>query len=406
MLSLVNQDIFKECALSFYSTNIDSVEKSLNTWSIEKERLFFMFGNRLKFSVDMVLPNDFFYSTVFNATQKNGDFRAKIICNLEIRSDDIAKVYSICSTAALTNGIIQKNEEFVSEDGKVLKIPSGMKTMKAIRKIIEFFNGYDMMDDFVQFRDAVSVARTFVGKEVSITFSIDPVDFLIMSENKSGWQTCYSKGGSHHQSPIGWMNSPYAVLAYIEDKSSNSKMTLNDHMLPNMNWREIFLVGEEFIVSGISYPFMSDRLTTECLDILAEALSLNVTESIDLLDDTLIQMFDQSDDFVYNDWKHNHPSDFYARTSGQVIEFVYLDRPTCLLCGKHMDDEYNESSEIYGCCSHCISNNCVDGIIYPDQDIVEVIEKCDGPIRTTMAILESDYICLRPGVYQLKPMLR
>ena len=406
MLSKVNKDIFEECVFSFYSTKIEDVETSLRSWSINKKNLYNLFGNRLKFSVDVVLEDDFFYTDIWKARYKDRFFRFDFACMDGISKDSRWDLMELCSTKTLTKGVVDKSLTVCRENGDALFVQQGTKVMKAIRKIIEFAGDTELMDRFVKFRDAVSAARTCVGKPVSVTFSIDPVDFLIMSENAHGWSTCYSNHGTHHHSPVAWMNSPYAIVAYIEDPCSDSKFILNEHQLPNMCWREMFLVNDDFVISGAQYPFNSNGLAGKCLKILAAELNLNVIDDIKPLDELDVTMYDLSNDFVYNDWMSDNDFEFLAMTSGEDISFAMVDRPTCLCCGAHLDSNYEEATEIYGCCVDCLNNNMYEGIIYPKRDMEYFSNQVGDKMWCPKHILESDYICLSPNVYKLKPMLQ
>ena len=392
----VNEELFKQCILAYYNCSITDVDVALSYWKYNKRNLYKMFGNQLKFDVPVTVDEAFFFTQVFDKREESGFLEyLNSLCSPN-EKDNLLTISRLMTTQNIACGSLV-HELSLSRNGTTLKLPSGMKTMRAIRKVMEFLGG-DRYIEFENFRDSISVIRTYVGKEINMTFSIDPVDFLIMSENNHGWRTCYSKGGSHHMGPIAWMNSPYAIVAYIND-SSHSTFDLNGYKLPNMSWRTMYLVGENFISSGLSYPMDNDGLIRSGLNALIDRFNLYHLRSCPPI------LYDESDDFVYDDWMENADWCFYSAADMPGREVCIVDHPTCLCCGKHIDGEYDDTMENYCCCADCLERNRFNGVVYSEDQIVEFDYAGGFRGRIAKDILETDFYLDRFGQYALKPML-
>ena len=78
-----------------------------------------------------------------------------------------------------------------------------MKTMRAIRKLCDFFGFYSLKDDFLSWRDSISFALTEKSSPKEVVLSIHPLDFLTMSDNNCNWSSCVSWQYSEINAPRG-----------------------------------------------------------------------------------------------------------------------------------------------------------------------------------------------------------
>ena len=114
-------------------------------------------------------------------------------------------------------------------DGVSLKIPNpkdekhpiplnqGCKIARVLGKIAD---AYDL-DGYEDFRLAHS--RVLNDKKVSGTLclSIHPMDYMTMSDNESGWESCmnWQNNGCYRQGTVEMMNSPMVVVGYLKAKN-------------------------------------------------------------------------------------------------------------------------------------------------------------------------------------------
>lgn len=159
-----------------------------------------------------------------------------------------------------------------------LKIAYEMSLMKALKKVIDFFNlGLDK--EFEQFR--IEVSQIFNDRYIkgTICYSIHPYDFITMSDNDYGWTSCMnwtsdSNGGCYHAGTIEMMNSNNVICCYIcsDDKLFKYKgSTWN-----SKKWRQLMYITPEIICGGWAYPYQNDKITTIILETLRKLAKKNL----------------------------------------------------------------------------------------------------------------------------------
>ena len=261
----------------------------------------------------------------------------------------------------------------LNDTGKTKLILRG-KRMRAIRKALEFV-GYPSMELFTRFRDRVSLIRTTQKLDVDVTLSIHPIDFLSMSDNKSGWTSCMSLlgKGSCRSGVMEFMNSPTAVVAYVE---SDIPFLPG---VPNKSWRMLLFYDESGRVAmgGRQYPFFSKALAEGAICKLtgtnpglvcryprsaADRALLEEMENFDVRSSTIAyrELADRWDDnYEFNTeplvapFTYGACNDFFMFHEDDTFFVTYLDKrfftqcsqvrlpmsghPTCLLCGKELN---------------------------------------------------------------------
>lgn len=169
-------------------------------------------------------------------------------------------------------------------DGVSLKIPNpkdekhpiplnqGCKIARVLGKIAD---AYDL-DGYEDFRLAHS--RVLNDKKVSGTLclSIHPMDYMTMSDNESGWESCmnWKNNGCYRQGTVEMMNSPMVVVGYL--KAKNDMCVDGQHQWNNKRWRCLFLVAADFITSIMAYPYPHEELTVACIDWLRDLAMENL----------------------------------------------------------------------------------------------------------------------------------
>lgn len=113
------------------------------------------------------------------------------------------------------------------------------------------------------FTKAVSMARNS-GSEATLYISSHPLDFATLSLNDNGWSTCLSHG--YKLGPHELAHSTHAIVAYTANKTP---MTLPDGtQWNNKKWREVYFVGENFVVESKPYPYRCDRYSKAVIEFL------------------------------------------------------------------------------------------------------------------------------------------
>ena len=157
-------------------------------------------------------------------------------------------------------------------NGKKLKVQNGCKVSKVLGKIAEAFN----LPGYEDYRICLSQIINQKSVEGKITLSIHPLDYMTMSDNNCGWESCMSwrKEGGYRQGTVEMMNSNHVVVAYI---SAEEDMRLTDDFYWNSKkWRQLFIVNEDLITSVKGYPNHNSELAFEIMNWLRELAKENL----------------------------------------------------------------------------------------------------------------------------------
>lgn len=105
--------------------------------------------------------------------------------------------------------------------GKVYKVQTGCKVMKALQALAKAF---DMAEAFEPIRLKQSqLMNEHKDRTVTLCLSIHPLDYLTASYNNNDWRSCMNfSDGEYRRGVIEMMNSPYIVVGYLKSKSKNT----------------------------------------------------------------------------------------------------------------------------------------------------------------------------------------
>lgn len=161
-------------------------------------------------------------------------------------------IYSLIQAYQLFTNRVAKGFSYHNKDGKIVKVPEGAKVMKVLQKMAKEFD----LPDFEIFRNHISRITEVRKSKIKFTLSIHPLDYMTMSDNANGWESCmnWTQGpGSYRAGTIEMMNSPLVVVAYITTKPyypANTSIEWN-----SKSWRELIIVHPNAICSVKSYPY-------------------------------------------------------------------------------------------------------------------------------------------------------
>lgn len=159
------------------------------------------------------------------------------------------------------------------------------------------------------FTKAVSMARN-AGTDTTLFLSSHPLDFATLSLNDNGWNTCLAT--AYKLGPHELAHSTHAIVAYT---ASKTPLTLPDGtQWNNKKWREIYFVGEDFIVEGKPYPYRCDRYSKAVINAL-QALFPRLKNFTDKATITTHYRYMYNNDgtsFIYADALHPEKRRHYA----------------------------------------------------------------------------------------------
>lgn len=236
----------------------------LREWNKSKQTLFDIFGEKLMLEKEIQVKDgdnkkirevsEYLYS--FNP----GINFIKNLCKLfelnNIYFDDSYAtkhaIYNLIQAYQLFTNRVAKGFTYHNKDGKIVKVPEGAKVMKVLQKMAKEFD----LPDFEIFRNHISRITEVRKSKIKFTLSIHPLDYMTMSDNANGWESCmnWTQGpGSYRAGTIEMMNSPLVVVAYITTKPYYPENT--SIKWTSKSWRELIIVHPNAICSVKSYPY-------------------------------------------------------------------------------------------------------------------------------------------------------
>ena len=427
---LSGQDVedIRRFVYSYSGTEMGPADKVFASWAINKTELYALLGNSLRHTFEAEVSDDdeiinddlnsylgyFLFLGTSTAEQvkeflaeytncSSCDFYKSVMWYIYHKYKDdektMRKAYE-CAYSLLCFDNIRSNFVETALFFRGLYIPSGTKTMKAIRKFLEHID-YGDWDEFNLFKDDISTIRTPCQSSVrKITLSIHPADFLTLSDNDCDWRSCFSwESGECSNSTIEAMNSQNVLVAYIQN--TYQPMMENYPTIPNKSWRSMEVVdiyNDCAIVTGKGYPYKSNELQKAILRELSRLCGINDS-------DQNFQKFDANDGIInmvtygmYNDWDESS-ADFFLQPLGNFSEYgsIQVSWPqTCMMCGEIVTDAPEIKSEIVGgtqkVCRSCHDKfHCdVCGINHLDRDMIKVrMLNGDGIVSWKNACVDS-----------------
>lgn len=290
-----------------------------------------------------------------------------IYCNSKADAfSDYINPFSIDSLA--TNKLIT-NVQIELNDGSIIKLQKGTKTIKVITKLAKSFNiglkpegekiNGKQVSDLEYFRLKHSVTLNQKILKGTLCLSIHPLDYMTMSDNCEHWSSCmsWSEGGDYRQGTVEMMNSPCVVVGYL--KSTNHKMPMGiDNIWNSKKWRSLFIVDPQFIISIKGYPYQNEQLAKTCIDKLAQMAGWNNYNIINWDKNTNV-IFTTNDHSMYNDFgttEHyiclNPNSTDKIYNNGEY--YNYCGDAECMWCG-FVPEHSSEIAANELCCSNCSS---------------------------------------------------
>lgn len=236
----------------------------LREWNKSKQTLFNIFGEKLMLEKEIQVEDgdnkkirevsEYLYS--FNPGINFIKNLRKLFELNNIYFDDSYAtkhaIYNLIQAYQLFTNRVAKGFTYHNKDGKIVKVPEGAKVMKVLQKMAKEFD----LPDFEIFRNHISRITEVRKSKIKFTLSIHPLDYMTMSDNANGWESCmnWTQGpGSYRAGTIEMMNSPLVVVAYITTKPYYPENT--SIKWTSKSWRELIIVHPNAICSVKSYPY-------------------------------------------------------------------------------------------------------------------------------------------------------
>lgn len=170
-----------------------------------------------------------------------------------------------------------RNNEQGFFDNKVLescpsfRIPSGAKLSKTFKKFLP---------NAETIRWAQDTASRFIQEnkiEGYLYLSVDPRDFLTLSENNERWWSCQTLDGDYRAGNLSYMVDRTTVVAYLaNDKQEHLKCLPNDKTWNSKKWRMLIHTDrQDNIYYNKQYPYESHELLDEVHSMFSKLFNIN-----------------------------------------------------------------------------------------------------------------------------------
>lgn len=363
--------------------------------------------------------------------------------SIRIRMQDVVYIGGLA-----TDKIYIKNTKIkYVPTGKTLQLQSGMKPIRAIGKVIKFFNDIasfeqkekvDLFPNFESYRIAHSMVLNDKVSNSNLVLSIHPLDFLTMSDNDSGWSSCMSweDDGCYHTGTIEMMNSNLVLCTYLESSSKNYIFYSVEKNKPeekiewnNKKWRQLFYVNNKIAVGGKAYPRQDENLTKGVLEAIVgfaqENMNWTYQYGPELYNDmkhvrgmramkkqrqwlkeeptrkkTII--FDSN--AMYNDMLNDQNTQYwcYRNKVGKRMILNYSGKANCIVCGRTNIIGTEDTCGYYNerfITDHTVCDTCYDNIhcAYckgseePSTEIYTLVGKTGTTLKVCKEHLQEHY---------------
>lgn len=373
------------------STLVDKT-KLLQYWQPAKENLVQIFGGELilskevKFQMGIEELENLIDEQVLNYHSKAMDFVRAF--NEKLISCGAPFEYYNCLSQLLwthtlaSNTYEGDNYALPLPNGKTLMINHGCKVSKILGKIATEFN----ISGYEDFRICHSQALNQKMLKGKLCLSIHPLDYMTMSDNDCGWESCMSwaEEGEYRRGTVEMMNSPMVVVAYLAADDPYAIGSLN---WSNKKWRELFIINSDIITGVKPYPYHNEHLEKMVCDWLKELAMQNMGW---MYFDKLITYSHRrefrfnGDEFVigfetdtmYNDFGTREHIGYIGINAPKAIWHNYSGESQCMHCGEVGEFEGEQDLVCYSC-----------------DDSARCYECGDRYSRENMYQLDGDWYC-------------
>ena len=379
MLSQVDVEGLEKLILHLSNLNEDlriDIREHLNNWAKNKSHLYLAFGKKLKLEKEIEL--DF---------SGDSNYVKCLISKFyqEITQAKVKRFLKSCSNAEVVMNCLNRNVSFEN-----VKFRAGDKISKCIGKILDLYDITPAEKDSVLIKFSMLIQG--VKAKGSAVLSIDPVDYITMSENNSNWESCHSMSGCFRTGPFAYLQDSSTTISYVKPKD-DCVFTYGDGKTltySNKNWRQIVLFSKElkYATQLRQYPYTSQANQSTVASIVMNVLNAKngldyQIHSIDVCDmpryfSTLHECTEDGEDLCYNDLTNEafktaywiseigvEPTEEVFKEYCRAGETAKTGHYVSCICG--CGNELYDSESLYRRFSHR-NNDDYDNDYYDDED--------------------------------------
>ena len=398
------------------NTTCKNIDDVLREWADSKQTLYHTLGNKfiVEFPIEYSRPisdiaddcwKETVYQSKFNKFLSN--LMSEFWCATTVDSMFIHNIDNMATNTINIEAPISVQHKLTQ---KTIVIQPGAKYFRTLHHLVKECGGkYDNI--FEEFRIRISQITNQRSLKGTMCISIHPMDFITMSDNSYGWDSCMKwvdDTGDYRIGTVEMMNSPIVVCAYLKGSEPfNFGWNKNDEFTTwnNKKWRELFVVTPELITEIKSYPYDNEEFTKAVMDTLLALSKENDgneydtevywTRSTHVNSRGMRLQFGTYENGMYNDFGcYRNNKGHLMHYNSQIMENItdynnyyitYSGAKTCMICGACIDD-YNADPKEVVCekhgyytsttCSCCGRRLVSDNIFYSDWTEQEYCEEC------------------------------
>lgn len=390
---------------------VENVDYILRFWDEEKITLWKMLGEKFTISKDVTFKrserqsrSDFedclgYWRIGYKFIREYQDFTADKR-NLETpdsyydalykvnRFEDIMALRELTTFESLHNNIYTGDTFTItrSDDNQTLLVNKGAKISKLLGKLTKFFELSETK--YEEFRIAHSQFLNQDTIKGTLCLSIHPMDYVTMSDNDSGWDSCmnWQNEGDYRIGTVEMMNSPCVLIAYLRAKE-DMEFGWGDKLSHwnNKKWRQLYIVTKDLISDIRQYPWHNDELNGLCMKWIKDLATTNLGWQYSNLC-TYFNNFRDADynnfclelsdepysidiycDKMYNDVYSKNQKCFIGINAPHEIEIDYSGYSECMNCGREISDISDTCMLLCDDCSNALRCSCCGDVIHNDD---------------------------------------
>ena len=225
------------------------LESHIKQWSRKKYNLYRMFGNKLKIEREVVscltdtkvliLVSEF----IENHCGKDPSLSLVRMFLSELTERSLSQ--------SVRENILEVDVSFFQH-----KFKKGMKISRILLQLCTKENSEKIQIEYSK------VVQSMKVKGIA-TLSIDPADYITMSENKSNWRSCQSLDGEYRTAVLAYMMDSSTVVGYVSS---------SDFM--NKSWRQLVYFNTEnhWAAQSRQYPSKNANSASTISNMILEIL--------------------------------------------------------------------------------------------------------------------------------------
>ena len=442
-------------------SNFIGLEKYLSNWNHSKQKLYKLLGNQFVYSQKISytkneneLRNDlrevsqnfvlrwrsFINFLYYYHDERLKESSSNPLSGLDSRAEGVLR--NLVSEEVLLKGKVVPEDLVLKirkqNASRELQIRGGTKIFRAITQVAKYYKEEieefkedhnrgveddeylikDFFKELEDFRTKYSIVvndRKFNGE---IHISINPIDFLTMSDNSS-WSSCmnWRESGCYHVGTVEMMNSNNVLCCYItkgknkefdffhhrnsfkEEIEEDAKVDrkIEEWSCSDKKYRQLFYITKDILVGGKAYPFANEQLSKTMLNIIKDLAEKNLNWSYKYGPELYQDMKYISSEYsvnrargyrqynpkkkniifdtkgMYNDMISDKSTSYWCfRNKVDKTKIIsYSGKAPCLCCGKSViylnddpyygdPDEFNDYHDKYLNCDNVICKDCLD----------------------------------------------